>query len=346
MATQEEVRIKTGMDNSAIAGGLVDLQRQVDKSTGSIKNSLKGLKSFGVGLGLANIFNIGDTISDTVTSFINRGKDLGTFWGAFSVGGMKAVQQLGQVERAAEKLRQKLHEVNKTRFDLDQKEKEFQFEQKTAEEKILDMENQVLDLLEKQQVYESKSVEFAELENKMRAIRIEQGKIELDLEKKKSEERARAAQRDIENQKKAADLRKEAARLEAERASQPGKFKKQKQGFADDDLREFMPTIEELAKSGRFVGRGRAARFVSGQGAREAQDFINAKNAAVQDFNRYGLDDETKRKFQELQSLKSPLQKLGILPADERIASATEEAAKNTAETTKKLDQIYSELYE
>jgi hypothetical protein len=109
----DSVIFKFGADTNSVSRALRGLNGEVadfrNKSLESFKTIQNGIKWFGRANMLLGLIG-------QLDQMMAKAKELGQWWGAYSVGGVKAVNAIGAAEREAERNRQKFRALNEKRW--------------------------------------------------------------------------------------------------------------------------------------------------------------------------------------------------------------------------------------
>lgn len=264
------------------------------------------------------------TISDvTNTATIYAGKavgaiaDLGSFLGKFSVNGPSALLSDFDAKPAEGKAKESDTSLLKQQADaiLSAKEKYLIAVGKSGndESKLLAMYRERRDLQDQVNGMQGDSVEKYKL---LTEIAGKDKEIQEQIAKMKKESDDKRKKADEEKEKKL----KEEKELTADIAKTREKIQKEKADIRREQMSEYMPTLEDLAKSGYWSGRGRHAQFNEGPFAAMAQELLDLKQRAKEDL-MFGDKNAFNQDKNRIDQLKSALAAAGVQSPDDRLES-------------------------
>lgn len=317
---------------SALAKGGDELQKFIDQSDKlssrriqSLDNADKRLNEWGdnVKLMLANTLGAwGDFWS--MLGAVSAGES-----GAFKVGKLQFNKDEEAARREAEKQAQQkqkeLEEIARIEA-LIAKEQEKTAKLTAKPETRLDVERRLARLIE-----ESGELAKEGLANQEDAVK--SAEIRLKYEEKHNEileARKKLEELQTEEKKKQEALDQKRKRNAEDIAATERRLMNQQRDFRQRQLEQYMPTLQEIAESGEWVGRGRRTRFRQGQFAGIAQEILAEEERLKRDLTLYGRDAiNFDQRVDYIGSLKKQLADAGLMSPQETMAEYTKETAEH-----------------
>lgn len=319
----------TSMLNRALRAINNDVRNMAEKTTSSLKGMGQSLRGGLLAGGLLNIFSLVDSVTDAVDNFVKRSKEVGQFWGAFSVGGADAVRQIQDVNAEAEKAGEKAKKLRKERKereeaskDLDQTARDIRIDEAEGVDKIKLLEAERLRLLK----------EFLNTQDNT----IEKIKKQEELIKAESKLRQEMS----EQQKKAAEEREKAEKKAADQLEKQDEIIKRLHHAEDDHIKsteELQISREDRSKFTLEQLANLNARSVSGNLRREvftARDIQELEKQGTRLRDR-GFFHESQERFNKADELRK-----GMIDLVDRERFPFKSQEENIKKTAEKLEEL------
>jgi hypothetical protein len=228
---------------------------------------------------------IGMVLADDLEKWIDKAKEIGEFWGTFSVGGLKAVDLMEvlkskavAVAKAFRGAAKALTEGDKAREDTKKVNRDDKFESlETNKDKSDFLLKEQVQLYEKQAEIDKERIP---LEQKLQSLKASGRHLEAEDLKKLQELRAKSAQSDLDIAKKQAEIdrvnreeKKKIAEEAAARAKQAAEESKRQAKAAFDAYRDF-------ASAGKSLTDARAKSLEEGT-------HVSLQDLANMDFRQF-----------------------------------------------------------
>lgn len=331
--TQQEMRIKTGIDNSMIAGGMRDLNAQVKSGSATAVASFKAMGDEARGFGkILKGFGISGLINQTVSVLKPATEAVATFFGKFVGGGFEAEARLEAMARGLDKFTAIQKKLNKERNEDEKAAAETvkKIQDKALEQRLLGKSEED-QLAIKEELFKDavrkRDFIFGGTEKEKRQRELDALSAQIEYEKSlydMGEKRQKQKDKDAEQIKKQEDLNEKIFQNELERLRLE-KILKDELNKMDslrdrNDLEPYMSSIDEIAGDNNSRGQYRA---------KEVQRMEADTKRVLRQFGA-NADPEYLRKNQEYKdkNLKS-LRDDGFLPDDkfESIKTAAEDTS-------------------
>lgn len=344
MASKEEVQIVLGVNIAQVQAGLVAARDQFSKFGQTTKTQIKGI---GDSMKFMNLGMGAFAALDRLEDWMAKAKDLGQWWGAFSVGGEKAVAMMQRAAGEIDRIYETTKKLRKNRVTLDELFEEKKKKLMTDSERIADLEEQRQKLLMQQVEIERKindqhleredrlvaELKLTDVFIKLEKLEIEQEERKDKVAKERAEKEEKAAKAKIDATEKLNDISDKLYDTTEKIYQTEQKLTKEKADARRRINSDYAPSIDDLAKGGSNYSFA-------------AQQYLREKAFAEKDFFKYGLKDYrgrdtgVQKQIEYAEKMKDPLVKAGFLGPQETIAMATKE----TVEELKQLNSNQKDL--
>lgn len=278
MVTQEEARIRLGVDHSQVAQGMASARTQLASFAMDVKNELRSLKDIA---SLATGFGIGGGVLESLKK---GAAAAGEFFGKFSADGFAAEARLKSMAGFMDMIKRKFRELNNLRWEeeknvesakreLDEARLERIKKLETEEGKIARLQKEYTEAEFNAQFYGGNK-ESKRLELKAIAIR-KQGELQAAINEK--EEKA---------EKRKLDIEKDRAKLKQTIIEKEAQLAELKKRETQQERDKYKPTMDELANDPTSPFHKDAAKY-------------KANQERIRQLNRQGKFSEAEKLFLE-----------------------------------------------